>query len=140
MIVSPDAVGPIAPPADAVLAAYVKAHPERFSTPEYREIEYAEIAPQDVAGQVTVTDEMIADEFKAHKANYNVPEKRDIQQIEFTSEADAKAARDKIDRRHSFEALAAERKIKPADLSIWAPWPRPTWPIRRAPTPPSLCR
>ena len=118
VIVSPDAVGNIAAPSDAALTAYVKAHPERFSTPEYREIEYAEIAPQEVTNQVNVTDKMIADEFKAHEASYNVPEKRDIQQIEFASEAEAKAARDKIAAGTSFEAMAAERKIKPENLSI----------------------
>ncbi|HXB51934.1 MAG TPA: SurA N-terminal domain-containing protein, partial [Rhizomicrobium sp.] len=36
VIVSPDSLGPVAPPPDSVLAGYVKAHPERFSTPEYR--------------------------------------------------------------------------------------------------------
>ena len=111
VIVSPDAVGTIPAPADAVLAGYIKAHPDRFSTPEYRDIEYAQVAPQDVVSQVTVTDKMIADEFKAHEADYNVPEKRDIQQIEFPSEAEAKAAHDKITAGTSFEAMATERKI-----------------------------
>ena len=32
---------PISPPPDAVLDAYVKAHPDRFSTPEYRNVSYA---------------------------------------------------------------------------------------------------
>ncbi|HEY2835523.1 MAG TPA: SurA N-terminal domain-containing protein [Rhizomicrobium sp.] len=118
VIVSPDSVGAIAPPPDATLEAYVKAHADRFSTPEYREVEYAQVAPQDVTGQVNVTDKMIADEFKAHEANYNVPEKRDVQQIEFASETDAKAARDRIQSGTSFEAIAAERKIKPENLSI----------------------
>ena len=118
VIVSTDSVGDIPAPADAVLTDYVKAHPERFSTPEYREIEYAQVAPQDVVGKVTVTDKMIADEFKAHEANYNVPEKRDIQQIEFASEADAQAARDRIAKGAGFEAIATERKIKPENLSI----------------------
>jgi peptidyl-prolyl cis-trans isomerase D len=118
VIVSPDSVGDLPPPSDAVLTAYVKAHADRFSTPEYREIEYAEVAPKDVTGQVNVTDKMIADEFKAHEATYNVPEKRDVQQIEFANEADAKAARDRIQSGISFETIAAERKIKPANLSI----------------------
>jgi peptidyl-prolyl cis-trans isomerase D len=118
VIVSPDAVGPIAPPDDAKLAAYVKAHAERFSTPEYRDIEYAAVTPQDVAAQVAVTDKMIADEFKQHEASYNVPEKRDIQQIEFPSEAAAKSARERIAAGTSFETLATERKIAAADLNL----------------------
>ena len=47
------------PPSDAVLAAYVKAHPDRFSTPEYRDADYAAIAPADVMGSITVTDAQI---------------------------------------------------------------------------------
>ena len=118
VIVSPDAMGAIAPPSDAVLAGYIKAHPEHFSTPEYREIEYASVAPQDVTAQVVVSDKMIADEFKLHEANYNVPEKRDVQQIEFPNEADAKAAQAKIAAGTAFEAMAAERKISAANLSL----------------------
>jgi peptidyl-prolyl cis-trans isomerase D len=119
VIVSPDSLGPIAPPADAVLADYVKAHPERFSTPEYRELEYAAITPQDVANQVTVTDKMIADEYKIHLTDYMIPEKRDVQQIEFPTEAEAKAAHDKVTSGAvTFEALAAQRKISAQDLTL----------------------
>ncbi|HKD47818.1 MAG TPA: SurA N-terminal domain-containing protein [Rhizomicrobium sp.] len=119
VVVSPDSLGPVAPPADSILADFVKAHPERFSTPEYRELEYAAITPQDVVSQVNVTDQMIADEYKSHLTDYMVPEKRDIQQIEFPSEADAKAAHDKIvSGAVTFEVLAAERKISPQDLSL----------------------
>src|SRR6202034_1851027 len=48
IVLPPDAAGTIPPPSDAILAAYVKAHPERFSTPEYREATYASIGPEDV--------------------------------------------------------------------------------------------
>ncbi|HEX4371573.1 MAG TPA: SurA N-terminal domain-containing protein, partial [Rhizomicrobium sp.] len=119
VIVSPDSLGPIAPPPDSVLAGYVKAHPERFSTPEYRELEYAAVTPQDVANQVTVTDKMIADEYKAHLTDYMIPEKRDVQQIEFPSQAEAKAAHDKIaSGAVTFEALAGQRKISAQDLTL----------------------
>ena len=109
--------------------------------PEYREIEYAEVAPQDVVGQVTVTDKMIADEFKAHEANYNVPEKRDIQQIEFASEADARAARDQHRRRHKFRSASRRSaRSSPTDLSTGHLGQGGYCPISRAPTPPSRCR
>ena len=118
VIVAPESVGPIATPSDADLTAYVKSHPDKFATPEYREIEYAQIGPADVANQATVTDAMIAQDYAAHKELYNVPEKREIQQIEFATEADARAARAEIDGGKSFDALAAGMKIKPADLSL----------------------
>ena len=118
VIVAPEAVGAVAPPSDAVLADYVKAHADKFSTPEYRELEYAYVGPQDVAKPSAVTDAMIADNYKAHKADYNVPEKRDIEQIEFGNQADATAARAQIDKGKTFDAVAAEKKIKPSDLSL----------------------
>jgi peptidyl-prolyl cis-trans isomerase D len=118
VIVAPEAVGPIAPPSDDVLAAYVKLHADQFSTPEYRQVEYAYIGPQDVAKDSTVTDAMIAQDYEAHKAEYNVAEKRDVEQIEFANEADAQAARAALDKGKTFEALATEKKIKPAELSL----------------------
>jgi peptidyl-prolyl cis-trans isomerase D len=72
-----------------------------------------------VANQVTVTDKMIADEYKAHLTDYMIPEKRDVQQIEFPSQAEAKAAHDKIaSGAITFEALAAQRKISAQDLTL----------------------
>ena len=118
VVVTPDAVGPAPAPSDAVLLAYVKAHAGQFSTPEYRDVTYAEIGPQDLAGQFSPTEAQIAQAYDANKATYQVPEKRDIQQIEFTTQADADAALAKIRKGESFEQLAAERKIKPADLDL----------------------
>ena len=118
VVVAPEAVGPIAPPTDAMLADYVKAHADKFSTPEYRQIEYAYIGPADVAKESAITDAQIAADYAAHQSDYNVPENRDIQQIEFADEASAKTARAEIDKGKTFEALAAEKKIKPADLAL----------------------
>ena len=118
VVVTPDAAGPTPVPNDAVLLAYVKAHANLFATPEYREVSYAQIGPQDLAGQFTPTESQITQAYEANKATYQVPEKRDIQQIEFTNEADAQAALAKIRKGESFEQLAAERKIKPADLDL----------------------
>ena len=118
VIVTPESLGPIAPPDVATLAAYVKANPQRFSTPEYRDVDFAEIGPEDLLGQVTVTDAMISQDYDAHKSTYVVPEKRDVQQIEYSNEADAAAAKAKIDAGTPFQALALAKGIKPAELSL----------------------
>ena len=118
VILSPEQLGTVPPPDEATLAAYIKAHANRFSTPEYRQIEFAQISPEDVLSKVNVTDKMIAEEYSAHKALYVIPEKRDVQQIEFPTEADAAAAHDKLVKGGDFAALAAQRNIKPADLSL----------------------
>lgn len=118
IIVAPSSVGEIASPGDAVLASYVQAHAARYSTPEYRDVTIAEITPADVAGQATVTDAQIAQYYAANKATYNVPEKRTLEQIEFPNEVDARAARARIDHGATFDAVAAGRKLKPADIAL----------------------
>ncbi|MBN9590254.1 MAG: hypothetical protein BGN85_10490 [Alphaproteobacteria bacterium 64-11] len=118
VVLGPDAAGTIAPPTDKQLEDYVKADASRYSTPEYRDAEYAVITPADVAGQINVTDAQIKQQYEAMKDTYVVPEKRDVQQIEFKTEAEARAARQKIDSGTSFEQLATQRGLKPADISL----------------------
>jgi peptidyl-prolyl cis-trans isomerase D len=118
VIVSPDLVGDVPAPSDAVLAAYVKDHPERYSTPEYRDVDYAAIMPADVMGSIIVSDTQIQQEYDAHKATYVVPEKRDIQQIEFKTDKDAQDARAQIDKGMSFDELASRRGLKPDQISL----------------------
>ncbi|HEY5347539.1 MAG TPA: SurA N-terminal domain-containing protein [Rhizomicrobium sp.] len=118
VLITPDMAGAIPTPSDAVLAAYVKAHPEKFSTPEYRDVSYAEISPQDVMSQIAVTDAQIQQEYDATKATYVIPEKRDLQQLEFSGEAAAAAARARIAGGMSFDALLASEHKTPAQVSL----------------------
>ena len=118
VLLTPEQAGTVPPPSDAVLAAYVKAHADRYSTPEYRDADYAAIAPADVTGSITVTDAQIQQDYDAHKSTYIVPEKRDVQQIEFKTEAEAKAARAKIGSGTSYEDVAAQRGLKPDQMSL----------------------
>jgi peptidyl-prolyl cis-trans isomerase D len=118
MILPPDAAGTIPTPSDQELIAYIKAHPNTFSTPEYRQLTYAEIGPDDVQNQVQVTDAQIRQTYDLSKDTYIVPEHRDVQRINFKDEASAKAARAKIDAGTKFEDIAAEQHIAPSDLNL----------------------
>ncbi|HEY2444355.1 MAG TPA: SurA N-terminal domain-containing protein [Rhizomicrobium sp.] len=118
VVLAKDAVGP--PPAanDADLAAYVKAHPAQFSTPEYRAVTYAVAGPQDVVSQIQVSEDQLKQQYELHKDEYQFPEKRDVDQITFPDEASAKTARAKLDAGTTFSDLAAQRGLKPADTSL----------------------
>ena len=111
-------LGPIAPPSDAVLAAYVKAHTEKFSTPEYRDVAYAQIGLDEVTKGIAVTDQQIQSAYDANKDKYDIPEKRDLEQIPLASRADAEAAHAKIAAGASFADVAAAHGLKPADLEL----------------------
>lgn len=118
VVVPSSAAGNVAAPDDKTLAAYEKTHANVFSTPEYRQMTYANIAPADMADQVKVTDKQIKQEYEVRRAKYNIPEKRDVEQITFPNEAAAKAAKAKIDGGASFESIAVERKLKPSDIKL----------------------
>ncbi|HEX3811143.1 MAG TPA: SurA N-terminal domain-containing protein [Rhizomicrobium sp.] len=120
IVVPANAVGQIATPSDAMLQSYVSKNVDRYSTPEYRSLVYASITPQDVMNRVSVTDAQLHQEYDSHKATYVIPEKRELEQISFPNEADAKAARAKIDAGTSFEDLAKSRGLKLQDISLGA--------------------
>jgi peptidyl-prolyl cis-trans isomerase D len=115
---SPAQAGDIAPPTEAVLAAYVKAHPERFSTPEYRDVSIAAILVDDIAATMTVTDKQIEDEIASNRGLYIVDERRELEQLTFKTEAEAKAAKAELDGGKSFETVAFAHNISAADYKL----------------------
>jgi peptidyl-prolyl cis-trans isomerase D len=118
VVLSPENAGEIPTPSDSYLAAYLKTHAARYSTPEYRDAEYAFIGMADVTPSITVTDAQIQQQYNANKATYVVPEKRDVQQIEFKTEKEAVDARKQIAGGMSFDELATRRGLKPAQTSL----------------------
>ena len=117
-VLTPASVGTIAVPGDTVLAAYVRSHPELFSTPEYRSVSIAAISVDDVAPTLSVTDKNIQDEIDANPAEYSTPEKRELEQVGFKSEAQARTAKASLAGGTSFDAIAAQLNYKPADYKL----------------------
>lgn len=113
IVVDDHAIGPIAPPPDATLQAFIQAHADQFSTPEYRDVSYAYATAADVSAAIKVTDEQIKQAYDDHKGEFVVPEKRDVQQLLFTTEAAAKSTYDKATKAAKFDDLANEKGDKP---------------------------
>lgn len=118
VIVPKTAAGTPPQPSDAELDAYVRAHAQAFSTPEYRDVTYAVAGPQDVMSKIKVTDQELQQQYELKKDQYQVPEKRDVEQIVFPDQASAATARAKIQSGTSFADVAAQRGLKPSDASL----------------------
>lgn len=120
VIIPASAVGTIAPPTDAALQAYIKHNAAQFSTPEYREVDYAYITPDDLAPKLQITDAMLKQEYQLRLTEprfaYAVPEKRDVEQITYPDQKSAAAAKTKIDAGESFADAAKERGGAPDSL------------------------
>jgi peptidyl-prolyl cis-trans isomerase D len=117
-VVTPEGLPPIAAPSDAVLAAYTKAHAGQYSTPEYRDVTYAKIAPTDLIDKVTVTDGQIRQAYDNQKNKYVVDEKRNIERLTFQNEKEAREASTKIKAGAKFADIAKNAGFKPEDLSL----------------------
>jgi peptidyl-prolyl cis-trans isomerase D len=100
-------------PDDAQLKAVYDDNKDRFTAPEYRALTVVRASADDVASQITVTDQQIQDEYRARLSELRVPEKREVEQLLYADEAGAKAAVDKLKAGAKFDDLAKENKQSP---------------------------
>jgi peptidyl-prolyl cis-trans isomerase D len=118
LVVTPEEAGKVPEPSMADLDAFQKAHSAEFSAPEYRAFDYVQIGPDQVAGEIEVSDADIKSQYDNAKASYEKPEERDIQQIAFPDKATADAAAARIKTGADFLAVARERGLKDEDINL----------------------
>lgn len=118
VVLTPADAGSIPEPTEAELAAYHKAHADRFSAPEYRTIDYVVIAPAQVASDIAVSEEDIKAEFDAQKGKYEKAEQREVEQIAFRTKEEADAAAARLKSGADFAGIAKERGLKDEDVKL----------------------
>ncbi len=84
-----DAPDPPAP-TEAQLRRYQENNPERFSSPEYREVTLAVLSPETMARDIEISDADIAAAFEQRRGQFETPERRAIQQAVLPTEEAAK--------------------------------------------------
>lgn len=103
---------PVPAPADADITAQYKDHPDRYTRPETRQITYLSITPQMLAATIAVPEADLKAAYDAAPDRFNTPEKRLIDRISFATDADAAAAKARLDAGSvDFDALATERGL-----------------------------
>jgi peptidyl-prolyl cis-trans isomerase D len=110
--------GTIDPPSPETLAGYFDEHKAQFRAPEYRKISFVLITPEDLGKWSEVSDEDAKKLFEQRRDRYGSPEKRQVSQMTFPSVEEAQAARNRIASGLSFEDLAKERNLNPADVDL----------------------
>jgi peptidyl-prolyl cis-trans isomerase D len=110
--------GTIEAPSPEVLAAYFDERKTQFRAPEYRKIAFLAMTPEEMAKWSTVSDEDARKIYDERKDRISTPEQRQISQIVFPNAEEASAARAKLNDSFSFEDLAKERGLKPADIEL----------------------
>ncbi len=112
--------GTIDPPSPETLASYFEDHKIQFRAPEYRKLAFVAITPEDIAKWSDVSDDDAKKLFELRKDTLGKPEKREVSQIVFPTVEEAAAARTRIESGTSFDDLAKERGLKPADVELGA--------------------
>ncbi len=108
---------PVPAPTDAEIAAHYDAHPERYARPETRHLTYASVDPQALATTIEIPDDDLRAAYDADIAHYEAPERRALDRIAFATDADAAAARARLDAGEvTFDTLATERGLVAADI------------------------
>jgi peptidyl-prolyl cis-trans isomerase D len=110
--------GTIDPPSPEALAGYFDEHKVQFRAPEYRKISFVAITPEDIGKWSEVSDEDARKVFEQRRDQLGAPEKRAISQIVFPNAEEAMTARQRIASGLSFDDLAKERGLNPADVEL----------------------
>ncbi|MBN8990989.1 MAG: SurA N-terminal domain-containing protein [Rhizobiales bacterium] len=110
--------GTIDTPSPETLAAYFDDHKTQFRAPEYRKLSFVVVSPEEIGKWSEVSDEDAKKVFEQRRDRIGTPEKREVQQIVFPNADEAQAARARITSGMSFDDLAKERNLNPADVDL----------------------
>jgi peptidyl-prolyl cis-trans isomerase D len=110
--------GTIDPPSPEALAGYFDEHKAQFRAPEYRKIVFVVLTPEEIGKWSDVSDDDAKKLYEQRKEHLGTPEKREVSQIVFPNVDEATAARARITSGLSFDDLAKERKLAPADVDL----------------------
>ncbi|MDG1282700.1 MAG: SurA N-terminal domain-containing protein [Pseudorhodobacter sp.] len=107
-----------AAPTEADLQAHYDANIAEFTRPEARRITYASLLPQDVLGQVSLSEEDLRALYQDRIAEFVQPERRLVERLVFADEAAANEAKARLEAGTSFETLVADRGLSLSDVDL----------------------
>jgi peptidyl-prolyl cis-trans isomerase D len=118
LILGPTLAGEIPAPTAEQLQSFFNDRKSAFQAPEYRAVSVMVLDAAAVAKLESVSDADARQRYEQEKAKYGTPERRTVQQIAFPSTQEAEAAFNKIKEGATFEAIATEWNVSPADLDL----------------------
>ncbi|MEM9971675.1 MAG: peptidyl-prolyl cis-trans isomerase, partial [Pseudomonadota bacterium] len=114
-----DLAEPVAEPTDADLRSFHEENQEPFTLGETRVIDYAWLSPEDVADEIEVDEARLRELYQDNIAEFVLPERRLVERLVYAVEADAAAAKARLDSGEvTFEALVEERGLSLSDVDM----------------------
>ena len=106
-----DLTAPVATPTEADLAAFHEANIAQFTKPEAKRITYVALIPETLAPEMEVDEAALKTLYDSRIDEFMIPEKRLVERLVYPSEAEAAAAKARLDAGESFETLVADRGL-----------------------------
>jgi peptidyl-prolyl cis-trans isomerase D len=120
-----DLPAPIAAPTDADLQAFYDANIDRFTRAEAKRITYVALLPETLAPRMEVDEQALRDLYDQRIDEFMIPEKRLVERLVYPTEAEAQAARARLDAGEvTFDQLVAERGLTLDDIDLGDVAPR----------------
>ncbi len=104
------------PPTADELKQFYEENEEQFTTPEYRGFTVARLLAEDVAKDVSVSDDDLRKAYETRGADFTRPEQRELVQLIFQDEAKARAFYDSLKTASSFADAARAKGLTPVSL------------------------
>ncbi|EWY42287.1 parvulin peptidyl-prolyl isomerase [Skermanella stibiiresistens SB22] len=100
------AMGDVGTPDDAALAAFHQDKAVRFTAPEFRKLTVGRLAVEDVAKEITVSDEDLRAAYDARAEEFQTPERRTVDQVLVADEATARGIESALGQGRSLQDAA----------------------------------
>jgi peptidyl-prolyl cis-trans isomerase D len=113
-----DLTTPLATPDEAELKAFYDANIAQFTAPEAKRITYAALLPENIAADQKVDEAALKKAYEDRIDEFVQPEKRLVERLVYPTQAEAEAAKAKLDSGTSFETLVKERGLELNDIDL----------------------
>lgn len=109
---------PLAAVTEADLTSFYTASIARFTRPEAKRITYVALLPDAMAKEMPVDEAALKELYQSRLSEFMVPEKRLVERLVYGTDAEAAAAKARLDAGETFETLVSDRKLTLADIDL----------------------
>ena len=110
-VLPPSLVSDVPQPDAKTLNDYFNLHSAQFTAPEYRNLSYVVITPEDIRAKTVVTEDELRKAYRERGDEFKRPERRTVEQLLYSTEEKARKAEVMLKGGAAFEQVANETDI-----------------------------